>query len=24
MGHTVNADEIMQINTLLKHAVKAD
>ncbi len=24
MGHTVNADEIMQINTLLKQAVKAD
>jgi len=24
IGHTVNADEIMQINTLLKQAVKAD
>jgi len=24
MGHTVNADEILQINTLLKQAVKAD
>lgn len=24
MGHTVNADEVLQINTLLKQAVKAD
>jgi phospholipase/carboxylesterase len=24
MGHTINADEVLQINTLLKQAVKAD